>query len=247
MLHWLNHMILPLCVKKGSQQGEVSWLMIIKGKTSVGRLSIFGTWNQWVNVGYMFPPWATDLKNQRTHPCLKVLNYHRTSFNPYLVSEKSKIHVKKPTWSCWFFQENWQVFWKISEPRNQRFFSFWTYKEAKPEVLWSIGFLKPWARGFWKNQRTIQQLWRKSHTRLQQNKTKQEKVELWAHTNSFLIKLKARDIDFIWIRFGFLFTMCRSMRYWLMQIYYMYAVKSPVCNLNKQINILDNANSIPLM
>jgi hypothetical protein len=41
--------------------------------------------------------------------------------------------------------------------------------------------------------------------------------------------------------------MCRSMRYWLMQIYYMYAVKSPVCNLNKQINILDNANSIPLM
>jgi hypothetical protein len=33
---------------------------------------------------------------------------------------------------------NLQVFWKISEPRNQRFFSFWTYKEAEPEVLWSI-------------------------------------------------------------------------------------------------------------
>jgi hypothetical protein len=47
-------MILPLCVKKGSQQGEVSWLMIMKGKASVGRLSIFGTWNQWVNVGYIF-------------------------------------------------------------------------------------------------------------------------------------------------------------------------------------------------
>jgi hypothetical protein len=48
-------MILPLCAKKGSQQGEVSWLLIMKGKTSVGRLSNFGTWNQWVNVGYMFP------------------------------------------------------------------------------------------------------------------------------------------------------------------------------------------------
>lgn len=80
-----------------------------------------------------------------------------------------------------------------------------------------------------------------------QSKTRQEKFELWAHTNSFLMKLKARDIDFLWIRFGFLFTMCRSMRYWFMQIYYMYAVKSPVCNLNKQINILDNANSITLM
>jgi hypothetical protein len=46
-----------------------------------------------------------------------------------------------------------------------------------------------------------------------QSKTRQEKFELWAHTNSFLMKLKARDIDFLWIRFGFLFTMCRSMRY----------------------------------
>jgi hypothetical protein len=46
-----------------------------------------------------------------------------------------------------------------------------------------------------------------------QSKTKQEKFELWVHTNRFLMKLKARDIDFSWIRFGFLFTMCRSMRY----------------------------------
>jgi hypothetical protein len=58
---------------------------------------------------------------------------------------------------------------------------------------------------------TLEKITQQASTK--QSKTRQEKFELWAHTNSFLMKLKARDIDFLWIRFGFLFTMCRSMRY----------------------------------